>query len=216
MGKRMRSSTFATAKLDSNTRGSLKGATGTTANSVRSSQSINKTQLGLPNAHQLPRKTISKSVGTPSFSRPKSARLDQASRESKNTENEELKSLKESFVAMAIVARWEGERREHLSLLKSNETKSKLELKTRLEELRDLEKVNEDMEGVVAQLEAALQSQGIDHESEIALLKRLFDEERTNEEKKRATREAEVQRWHQAEMESFSIEFLTEVERLER
>ena len=75
------------------------------------------------------------------------AHLDQASRESKNTENEELKSLKESFVAMAIVARWEGERREHLSLLKSNETKSKLELKTRVEELRDVEKVNEDMRG---------------------------------------------------------------------
>ena len=95
----------------------------------------------MPNGHQLPRKTISEPVGTPGSSRPKSVHLDQASRESKNTENEELKSLKESFVAMAIVARWEGERREHLSLLKSNETKSKLELKTRLEELRNVEKV---------------------------------------------------------------------------
>ena len=104
-----------------------------------------------------------------------------------------MKGLKESFVAMAIVAKWEGERWEHLSILKSNETKSKLVLKTRLrlEELRYEEKVNEDMKGLVAQLEAAIQSKGIDHESKIALLKRRFDEERTNEEKKRATREAE-------------------------
>ena len=71
----------------------------------------------------------------------------------------------------------EGERGEHLSLLKGAETKEKLELEKRLEELGDLEKVNEDMKGVVAQLEAAIQSQGIDHESEIALIRRRFDDD---------------------------------------
>ena len=43
VGKRARLSSLATAKLSSNTCGSLKGATGTTANSVRASQAINKT-----------------------------------------------------------------------------------------------------------------------------------------------------------------------------
>ena len=105
---------------------------------------------------------------------------------------------------------------EHLSLLKGTVTKEKLELEKRLEEMCDLEKVNEDMKGVVAQLEAAIQSQSIDHESEIALIKRRFDEERANEEKKRATWEAEVQRGHQNDLESFSTEHFAEVARLER
>merc|ERR1719462_652140 len=216
IGKRARLSSLATAKLSSNTCGSLKGATGTTANSVRASQSVNKRQLGLPNDHQFPKKTTCRSVGSPSLSRPMSAHLDQASREAKNSENEELKNLKRGFLAMAIVAKWEGEKGEHLSLLKGTETKKKLELEKRLEELRDLEKVNEDMKGVVAQLEAAIQSQSIDHESEIALIKRRFDEERADEERKRATWEAEVQRGHQNDLESFSTEHFAEVTRLER
>merc|ERR1719167_2118451 len=49
IGKRARLSSLATVELSSNTCGSLKGATGTTANPVRSSQAINKRQLGLPN-----------------------------------------------------------------------------------------------------------------------------------------------------------------------
>merc|ERR1719447_300934 len=216
IGKRARLSSLATAKLSSNTCGSLKGATGTTANSLRASQAINKRQLGLPNDHQFPRRTTCRSVGSPSSSGPKSAHLDQASREGKNTEDEELKNLKRSFVAMAIVAKWEGEKGEHLSLLKGTETKEKLELEKRLEEMCDLEKVNGDMKGVVAQLEAAIQSQSIDHESEIALIKRKFDEERANVEKKRASWESEVQRGHQNDLESFSSEHFAEVARLER
>ena len=48
IGNRARLSSLATGKLNSNACGFLKGATGTTANPVRSSQSINKRQLGLP------------------------------------------------------------------------------------------------------------------------------------------------------------------------
>merc|ERR1719357_2101877 len=215
VGKRVRLSSLATAKLNSNTCGSLRGATGTTAKTDRASQSIKKRQLGLPNDLQFPRKTNCKSVRTPIFSRPKSAHIDHASREAKNSEDEELKNLKRSFLAMTIVAKWEGERGEHFSLLKGTETKEKLKLEKRLEELRDLEKVSEDMKGVVAQLEAAIQSQGIDHESEIASIKRRFDEERANEGKKRVTWEAEVQRRHQNDLESFSTEHFAEVARLE-
>ena len=86
-------------------------------------------------------------------------------------EKKELQQLRRSLEAMAVLARWEGERRERLDLLRSAELEAKQVLEKRLETVGNVKrKKKEEAKELVARLETAMESQTVEHEKEVALV----------------------------------------------
>jgi len=141
--------------------------------------------------------------------------LNQGVRKSEeNPGKKELQRLRRGLEAMAVLAKWEGERRERLDLLRSAETEARLVLEKRFETMRNVESRKEEAEALVAQLESAIENQALEHERQVAAFERRIEEEKENAERKILLQEVEMERQYQAELESHVAEHFTEVTRL--
>ena len=170
----------------------------------------------LPSASHQPQKSLlSKSVvrGGVLMDRPS---LKQGTSKREDPKKKELQRLRRSLDAMAVLARWEGERRESLDLLRCAELEARQVLEKRLGAIRNVEREKEEAEELVARLETAMKSQNIEHEKEAALSERRLEEEREKAERKVASQEVEMERRHQAELESHAAEHITEVTTLKK
>ena len=142
--------------------------------------------------------------------------LNQSSSKSEDPGKKELQRLQQSLEAMAVMARWEGERRESLDALRRSETEGRQVLEKKLETLKNVERKKEEAEELVARLETAIESRATEHEREVAVYEKRLEEEREKAERKVASQEAEMETQHQTELEYHAAEHFTEVAGLKK
>ena len=142
--------------------------------------------------------------------------LNQSSSKSEDPGKKELQRLQQSLEAMAVMARWEGERRESLDALRRSETEGRQVLEKKLETLKNVERKKEEADELVARLETAIESGAIGHEREVAVYEKRLEEEREKAERKVASQEAEMETQHQTELEYHAAEHFAEVAGLKK
>jgi len=142
--------------------------------------------------------------------------LNQGASKSEDQGKKELQRLQQSLEAMAVMAKWEGERRESSNLLRCIEVEARQVLEKRLESLRNVERKKEEAEDLVARLATVIESRAIEHEREVAVYEKRVEEEREKAERKVASQEAEMETQHQTELEYHAAEHFAEVAELKK
>ena len=171
----------------------------------------------LPSISHHPQRTLPSKTGFRGGALRDRPTLNQGVRKSEeNPGKKELQRLQGGLEAMAVLAKWEGERRESLDLLRCAETEARQVLEKRLEMMRNVERRKGEAEERAARMESAIENQALEHEKKVAEFERRMEEARESAERKILSQEMKMERQHQAELESHAAEHFTEVARLKK